>query len=265
MDDTIDDKIIDAYLLRIGASKPERADEEALRHLQERHVLSVPFETLAFQMGEPVPHSMDAVRKVVIDHRGGTCFEVNSAFAMLLRALGYQVDLLGGMIYRSGVMDQQMGHMALRVRTAQGSSWLVDVGQGRHSRWPLRLDSRVPQEDPHGRYLLAEAAEGDLDVSVDGDLLYRVEPRGRSEEYGAPIVWWYRTSPQSPFSKRPICILPTEKGKVTLLGDKLIQEEGGRRTARRLTTEGELRAAYRTWFGIELDRLPDLSGKASSA
>lgn len=268
----MEDKVIDAYLQRIGAKRPDRADAESLRHLQERHVLSVPFETLAFQLGEPIPQAMDAVRKVVDDHRGGTCFEVNSAFALLLRALGYEADIIGGMIYRGGVMDKQFGHMALRVRTpaapddpARDAGWLVDVGQGKHSRWPLRLDCRLPQEDPHGVYRITDAPEGDIDVSVDDDPLYRLESRSRSEEFGAQVVWWYRTSPLSPFAKRSICILPTETGKITLVGDRLIREEGGRRTVRRLCTERELRDALRTSFGIELDQLPQLSGKAVTA
>lgn len=39
---------VDAYLARIGADRPVRADIDALRDLQHRHLLAVPFENLSF-------------------------------------------------------------------------------------------------------------------------------------------------------------------------------------------------------------------------
>lgn len=261
MQQFMDKHLVDAYLERIGARRPRSTEADALRHLQERHVLSVPFETIAFYTGEPVPHSTAAVRKVVEQQRGGSCFELNSAFSLLLRALGYELDMLQGRIYRNGVLDGRPGHMALRVRTpnreASGSmSWLVDVGQGQNSRYPLRMDAREPQEDPHGTYLLNETPEKDIDVSLDGKKLYRLETRSRTEEYGEATVWWYRTSPKSPFAKHPICILPNEHGKRSMFGNTLINEENGRRTITKYTTDGDILASYKTNFGIALDRIP---------
>lgn len=256
MRESMDDRLVDAYLARIEATRPKRADAEALRYLQERHVLSVPFETIAFYTGEPVPYLTDAVRKVVEQRRGGSCFELNSAFGMLLRVLGYELDILQGMIYRGEVVDPRPGHMALRVRTPGDVSWLVDVGQGRHSRHPLRIDVHEPQEDPHGTYLLAETPEGDIDVFLDGSPLYRMETRTRSEEYGEATVWWYRTSPKSPFAQRPICVLPDLNGRCSLIGNTLVSETNGQRTVRKLGTDTELLIAYKEHFGIVLDQVP---------
>ncbi|MEO6083498.1 MAG: arylamine N-acetyltransferase [Umezawaea sp.] len=264
MPEVLEERLVDAYLAHIGAQRPQRADVAALRHLQERHVLSVPFETIAFYTREPVPHSTSAVRKIVDQRRGGSCFELNSAFALLLRALGYELDILQGRIYRNSVLDSRPGHMALRVRTpglpGPGEvSWLVDVGQGRNSRYPLRLDAHEPQEDPHGTYLLVNAPEGDVDVLLDGNPIYRMESRVISEEYGEATVWWYLTSPKSPFVKHPICILPDENGRRSLVGNTLISEVNGRRTVRKLTTDAELLMAYKANFGIELDQVPQPS------
>ena len=38
--------LMDAYLRRIGASRPTRADADALRELQLRHLQTVPFENV---------------------------------------------------------------------------------------------------------------------------------------------------------------------------------------------------------------------------
>ncbi|MFM0068915.1 arylamine N-acetyltransferase family protein [Paraburkholderia aspalathi] len=270
-----DERLLDKYLQRIGAERPKLADAEALRYLQERHVLSVPFENLAFHLGEPVPHSVEAIKKVVYGHRGGSCFELNSAFALLLRAFGFQVNFLLGRIYRGKILSKQLGHLALWVETggmpvsgdAPGAAveaeenrqaWLVDVGQGNNSRTPLRFDLRTPQADAHGEYLLSDASEGDIDVSRDGAPLYRLELRPRDLDFCAPLVWWYRTAPESPFATRLMCVLPTEKGRVSLAGDLLMREENDRQIKERLASDEDLRKAYKTWFGIVLDRLPPL-------
>ncbi|WP_162793973.1 arylamine N-acetyltransferase family protein [Streptomyces paludis] len=251
----MDEHVIDAYLDRIGATRPGRADADGLRRLHERHVLSVPFETIAFYTGEPIGHSMDAVRKVVDDHRGGSCFELNSAFGLLLRGLGYQVETIWGRIHRAAGPDRRTGHMALRVRTPS-AVWLVDVGHSNNSRRPLRLDLRTPQGDPHGTYLLTAAEEGDIDVSVDGRLLYRMETRARDEDYGEAVLWWYRTSPESPFTKRPVCVRPTESGRYSLKGTRFTSEENGSERVRDIETDAELIEIYKRYFGIGLNTLP---------
>jgi len=232
-------------------------------------VLSVPFDMIAYYTGEPVRHAMGAVAKVVDERRGGSCVELNSAFGMLLRALGYQVEIIWGNIYRRAVLDRRPGHMALRVRApiattrqddgAQAGAscpWLVDVAQGKHSRWPLRMDLRTPQADPHGTYLLAAAADGDIDVSVDGELLYRMEARARDEDYGEAVVWWLSTSPKSPFTRRPICIQPTENGKYSLIGNRFISEENGERVVKEIASDAELLEIYKRFFGLELAAPP---------
>jgi N-hydroxyarylamine O-acetyltransferase len=270
----LDERLLHDYLQRIGAIRPERADAEALRYLQERHVLSVPFENLAFHLGEPIPHSVEAIRKVVYGHRGGGCFELNSAFSLLLEALGFHVTFLLGRIYRGNVLSKPLGHLALSVETGGMSvlrnapdaaekrhAWLVDVGQGNNSRTPLRLDLRTPQAGAHGQYLLSDTPEGDIDVARDGAPLYRIELRPRDLDFCAPLVWWYRTAPESPFATRPMCVLPTEKGRVSLAGDLLLREENGRQIKERLVSDEELLEAYESWFGITLDRVPPLPGK----
>ena len=299
----MDGELVDAYLRRIGARKPERADAAGLRHLQERHVLSVPFENLSFHLDEPLPHSLEAARRIVHGRRGGCCFELNTAFASLLEALGFRATLLAGRIHRGEKLSSPIGHLALRVDVldeaapdgeapgwegpdreapgweardqdalghgaeggrAAGSSWLVDVAQGGHSRWPLRLDLRTGQDDPHGRYLLAETPEGDIDVLCDGSPLYRMEMRARDVEFFRPSSWWYQTAPDSPFAGRLICVQPRTDGKVTLTGRTLTKELDGRRTVEEITTDDGLKEAYRSWFGIRLDSLPKVAGNTAA-
>ncbi|MFJ9699476.1 arylamine N-acetyltransferase family protein [Streptomyces fradiae] len=281
---------VDAYLRRIGAERPDRPTEAALRELQLRHLEAVPFENLSVHLREDVVLDAAAlVGKVVDRGRGGFCYELNGAFAALLRALGYRVELLQARVYGDdGHPGIPYDHLALRVRAADGGgrAWLTDVGFGDHSHFPLDLDERGEQEDPAGVFRIVEApgpgpedgagegpedgagedsgaatgtaagADGDLDVVRDGRPRYRLERRPRALADFAVGAWWHRTSLESPFTRSPVCSLLTGRGRVTLSGRRLITTEDGSRTERVLSGDGELLAVYRDRFGIRLDRPP---------
>ncbi|MGF1430240.1 arylamine N-acetyltransferase family protein [Kitasatospora sp. LaBMicrA B282] len=252
----MDDTLVDEYLARIGARRPERADLEGLRHLQERHVLSVPFENLGYHLDEQILMDERVLDKIVRQHRGGGCYEVNPAFSFLLQALGYQVEILPGRVFRPGdVYGPAFCHLALRVEL-DGEAWLVDVGFGRNSRHPLRFDVREAQQDPDGTYQLFDAPGGGIDVHLNGKPLYRLDDRPARLDDFAPTLWWWRTSPDSPFLQDVFCSLRTEDGRITLKGNQLSSAAGKTRSSEELPDDAAVLAAYKTHFGFDLDRLP---------
>jgi N-hydroxyarylamine O-acetyltransferase len=252
---------LDAYLARIDATRPPRADAATLRELQLRHLLTVPFENLSIHLDEPIMLDPQAlVDKVVQRRRGGFCYELNGAFATLLAALGFRVTLLAARVFGTHGLGPPFDHLTLRVDVDRSGSWLVDVGFGRHSHYPLRLESRTDQADPGGTFRLADTADGDLDVIRDDQPQYRVEGRPRSLADFEPTCWWHQTSPRSHFTHGLVCSRLTQTGRVTLSDRTLVQTTGDRRQERTLTDDAEVLAAYQTWFGIILDRVPDRPG-----
>ncbi|MFE0035943.1 arylamine N-acetyltransferase [Streptomyces sp. NPDC059015] len=251
----------DAYLRRIGAERPYRADGEALRELQQRHLRSVPFENLSIHLGEDVVlEDKPLLDKVVGARRGGFCYELNGAFAALLRSLGFGVTLFQARVFTG---DGQLGipydHLALRVETVDGSGpWLADVGFGDHCHYPLLLDERGDQSDPAGTFRIAEAPDGDLDVLRDGEPQLRLEPRPRELEDFEAGAWYHRTSPASHFTQKLVCSRLTDDGRITLSGRKLVTTAHGQREERQLGDDAEILAAYREHFGLELDRVPEV-------
>ncbi|MGI5347456.1 arylamine N-acetyltransferase family protein [Streptomyces sp. CA-250714] len=252
----LDDTIVTAYLDRISAQRPARADLESLRNLQMRHLLSVPFENLGYHLGEEIHMDERVVDKVVKERRGGGCYEVNPALSFLLEALGYEVSLLPGRVWIKGELTAPLCHLALKVRTADGSTRLVDVGFGRNSLYPLALDTDEVQEDPHGRFQVVAADDGGIDVRLNDTPQYRVyDIPCRISDFG-PTLWWYRTARDSPFLQNLFCSMPTENGRITLKEDQLTRIVGTERESRQLSGEEEIREAYDKWFGIRLERLP---------
>ncbi|MFI6860696.1 arylamine N-acetyltransferase [Streptomyces sp. NPDC050421] len=265
---------IDAYLERIGATRPVRPDAAALRELQLRHLTTVPFENLSIHLGEDIVLEEEALLdKIVAHRRGGFCYENNGAFAVLLRELGFRVTLLQARVHGDeGRLGIPYDHMALRVETDDGTGpWLADAGFGDHAQHPLVLDDRTDQRDPRGTFRIEQApAEGggdygDLDVLRDGAPQFRLDPRPRALADFRGGAWYHRTSPDSGFTRSPVCSRFTTSGRITLKGHRLITTVGAERHETRLEGDDEVLAAYREHFGVRLDRLPSEEGVGVSA
>jgi N-hydroxyarylamine O-acetyltransferase len=259
----MDENAVEAYLQRIAARRPKVADAAALRALHQAHLLTVPFENLSIHLAEPISLDPgDLFAKIVTRRRGGFCYELNGAFALLLEALGMRVRRLPARVFGDGgELSPPFDHLALAVYPVDGSGpWLADVGFGSHSDYPLRLDSRRPQDDPAGRFEVTEAGLGDLDVLRDGEPQYRVESRERALTDFGPTCWWQATSPNSHFTQAPICSRRTAGGRVSISGRTLIQTSDGRRTEQPLGSGQAVLAAYREHFGLVLGRVPGPAG-----
>jgi N-hydroxyarylamine O-acetyltransferase len=254
----MDDGTVDAYLDRIGETRPRVLDATALGALHRAHLLAVPFENLSLHLSESVSlDEEELMDKIVKRRRGGFCYELNGAFALLLQGLGAEVRLVGARVHGGDGFGPPFDHLALIVRPADGSGpWLADVGFGSHSVYPLIFEGAGKQVDPAGQFLLTENDDGDVDVFKDGQPQYRIEPRGRSLSDFMPTCWWQQTSPDSHFTRSVICSRLTESGRVSLSGRTLILTSGGSRTEEELPTDDAVLAAYREHFGVVLDRVP---------
>jgi N-hydroxyarylamine O-acetyltransferase len=252
-----------AYLRRIGVTPPATADAAAVRLLHRAHQVAIPFENLSIHLDEPISlEESDLVSKIVQRRRGGFCYELNGMFALLLEALGARVTRVAARVYGDSGLSPPFDHLALVVRPADGSGpWLADVGFGSHSDYPLRLDGRGEQDDPAGRFSIADAPDGDADVLKDGRPQYRIEMRERSLADFVPTCWWQQTSPLSHFTASTVCSRLTQDGRVTISGRTLIRTSGGTRTEQELADDDALLAAYRDDFGIALSRVPGRAGQ----
>jgi arylamine N-acetyltransferase len=250
------------YLDRIGAGRPDSASAAALRALHRAHLLAVPFENLSIPLGEPISlEHRDLIDKIVTRRRGGFCYELNGAFALLLGALGFDVRLLAARVFGKGRFGPPFDHLALLVHTADGDGpWLADVGFGSHSLYPLRFTDRAQQDDPSGSFRLADAGDGDIDVGKDGQPQYRIERRERSLADFGPMCWWQQTSPDSHFTRSTVCSRVTADGRISLSGRTLITTTNGNRAERELPTDAAVLAAYRDHFGVILDWVPAAAG-----
>lgn len=88
-----------AYLARIGYEGALTPAIETLRGLHRAHVMTVPFENLDIHLGRPISlNPADLFRKIVVDRRGGYCFELNGLFTLLLEDVGFAVTRLAARV-----------------------------------------------------------------------------------------------------------------------------------------------------------------------
>ena len=90
----------------------------------------------------------------------------------------------------------------------------------------------------------------------DGKPQYRLELRPRALIDCEATCWWHQTSPASHFTQSTVCSLLTEDGRVTLSDGVLIRTVDGERFQQRLTKASAVLEAYRSYFGVVLDRVP---------
>ncbi|MEO8382185.1 MAG: arylamine N-acetyltransferase [Acidobacteriota bacterium] len=224
----------ESYLSRIGYDGSREPSLETLRALQERHLLTVPFENLDIHWKRPiVVDGKRFLEKVVRQRRGGFCYELNGAFALLLRSLGFSVTMLSARVHSAaGGFGPPFDHMALLIRFGEQSRWLTDVGFGESHLQPLNLDARLEQHDPAGVFRIVPGEEFQMQSRHDGEWVpqfaFTLAPHELSEY--APMCDVQQFSPESHFTKGRVCTIATESGRVTLAETRLIITRDGERT-----------------------------------
>jgi hypothetical protein len=99
----MDHETVVTYLNRVGVPAPAVGDAAGLRALHRAHQQTVPFENLSIHLAEPISlDERDLIDKIVHRRRGGFCYELNGAFALLLEALGARVSRVAARVSISG-------------------------------------------------------------------------------------------------------------------------------------------------------------------
>lgn len=248
---------IKQYFERIGLQIPEKIvpGSAFLRELQFAHCTTVPYENLDILRGVPLSLDIDGLfKKVVLEGRGGFCFELNGLFAWLLRELGYKVTEYAARYLRGESELPMRRHRVLKAEASDGV-WLCDVGIGEVCpRYPVRMEEgteqpqfdecyRLERDDYLGWVLM------DLHHGTWRRFYSFTEEPQLNVDYIAP-TFYCEKHPDSPFNKQEMFSLKTPGGRITLDGHLFKEFSGGQVTARELT-EAELPGAYAK-FGLKM-------------
>ncbi|MFB7175640.1 arylamine N-acetyltransferase [Streptomyces sp. NPDC056254] len=136
---------LDGYLRRLGVADlgPDVSvpGVDALFALQRAHLERIAYENIDIQLGRPPGIDPELSVRRFAAGRGGYCFHLNGAFALLLESLGYDVTRHVGAVSSDAASREVRGdHLVLTVRVGGGEYW-VDAGlgdMGPHDPLPLR-------------------------------------------------------------------------------------------------------------------------------
>ena len=249
---------IAAYLDRLGLRSVDvSSDLDGLVLLQRTHLANVAFENLDIVLGNGVAHDRDVALTKILAGRGGWCFELNGAFALLLEALGFDVVLLGAAVLTGGPTTV-LEHLALEVSGGAGriEPHFVDVGFGDSAVRPLALNRRGPQDGGNAAFEFLPSPQGTtLAEHVDGVPEARLRFKRVAHDFDdfAPVAASLQTNPTKNWSRKPFATRLVDvvgHDRVTLTADRL-KIVHDTTTSERDVARDEWDAVLDDWFGIE--------------
>lgn len=249
-----------AYLERIHLTRHVEPDVNTLHELQVAHLQSIPFENLdiglkrVIQINEP-----DIWNKLIVNKRGGFCYELNGLFAWLLKQIGFEVTYLNARVFnREGNLGIDFDHLALLVGIPhQSKSWLVDVGFGDSFNEPLSFEERGEQVQGLRAYKLEPTSNGWIAWQKNYDGIWKrlyffdLQPHKFPEEYEA-ACHYHQTSPKSSFTRGSTISKATPDGRISLEAGRLIVTTNGQRSESPLQDEDEFHQLLKVHFDITL-------------
>jgi N-hydroxyarylamine O-acetyltransferase len=168
-----DEANLEAYLKRINYSGSIAPSLETLTLIQQLHPAAIPFENLDVMMELPVRLQLsDLEQKLIVEKRGGYCFEQNLLLRAVLETMDFAVTGLAARVVWNHAPEQSapINHMALLVDVG-GVPYLADAGfGGQVMTAPLKLKAGLEQETPNERYRLT-GGEPDwlLETEIGGE------------------------------------------------------------------------------------------------
>lgn len=155
-----DNQFLDAYFDRIGYKGSSNPSLDLLNKITFAHVQNIPFENLDILLGKSIDISLDSIfEKLIIQRRGGYCFEQNGLLLYVLKKLEFEVSPISARVRLDKSRDYTppRTHVFLRVEL-NGLSWLTDVGVGGVSLTSaIQLIPNIEQKTNHEtRRILSE-------------------------------------------------------------------------------------------------------------
>ena len=249
--------MMDKYLKRIGFRGTAKKDLPSLNALVQAQLTHVPFENLDIWSRGACPglDLADLYEKIVVQNRGGYCFELNTLFRHLLEYLGFEAYQAVSSLVNEDGTAHPAAHNVI-VCTLDGQDYLIDVGFG----GPVPFGAMPLQEGAwenfklrmqNGMWYLDRWEEGGYRPSIR----FRAVPA--SPEELIPLNFYISQKPDSHFRHRLNVSKKQPDGSIhRLLGDRLhvCTADGVVDTQ---VTHGEIPEILLEHFGIPFFDIPE--------
>lgn len=247
---------IEQYLRRINFYDTPTVTEESLHTLHEHHILHVPFEDLNIHYNKPIEIDIATLfDKIVLQRRGGFCYELNSLFSTLLQQIGFTTTIIAARVFnQEGQLGPPFDHLCILI-SLENKRWLADVGFGDLFIKPIVIQANTIQFDARN-YFKLEALDKEqwlLLMSADGTnfekkYIFSLEEQALDNFISECYIKQH--DPNSHFVKNKICTKATVDGRITIFNDKFIITKNKEKTELFIENENHLLQILKSSFGI---------------
>ena len=231
-----------------------RPNVENLKLLQKRHLLSVPFENLDIHWNRQIVLAVERFfEKIVVEKRGGFCYELNGLFNELLKHLGFNTRLVSARVFNGKAHGPEFDHAAIIVTLPEGE-YLADVGFGEFTAEPLKFALDEVQIDRDEEFVIRKFDDEYLEVAKLENGQWRCEYLFKDIERDlsefTEMCDFQQYSPDSHFTKGKLCSIMTGDGRKTLTGKNFVVTRNGQRHETPIYNETQFDEMLMREFGI---------------
>lgn len=254
----INEEQVKKYLERIGLDHTPALTEAGLDELIWANLTHIPFENVQSALKHEVPslEESDIYTKIVENHNGGYCFELNKLFLSLLKTVGFHAWTVAVRIVWQKPAFPPALHRASIIKI-DDRLFLADVGYGgpgpkgvielkdgivqiRGSRFRVS----IPEE---GKWLIEREYQDDFSPM----LLF--EEREADETDYILMNFYCARCDKVIFSHTLVCSILTEDGSISLTDHKLTIKKGPDVIDTILDSDESLNYAIKTYFQLTHD------------
>ena len=172
------DEMVQNYLQTLDL-QDRKLDFEFLCDVVTRHVATFAFSSVVCQLGEDIPLDFESLyQRIVMERRGGYCFEQNGLLYGVLEHLGFSPKVFLARVIHNKDTHPGLTHRITMVEY-KGQQYVLDVGFGfLGPQYPVPMPTAAYGDD-EGNPRITEKSPGEFHMQIlkDGDFysLYRFE------------------------------------------------------------------------------------------
>ncbi|MDM1553479.1 MULTISPECIES: arylamine N-acetyltransferase [Chryseobacterium] len=263
----MDDLQLEKYLKRIHYSGDLGANMEVLKRIHQLHPQYIPFENIDSYTGAvPSLDFENIFQKLVLESRGGYCYEQNLLLSEVLKCIGFKVELeLGRVVWHRDENSSAAKTHLLLIVELNNHKYLVDCGFGTATlTGPLILNDEEPQDTPNEKFKISQK-NGTYTLWTWREKwlpVYRFELE-TVEPLDLEICNWYlSTHPESNFRKNLIFSKVDENARYTLSDHTLnIRKKRGGKESISIENDLQLFKMLKEVFGLKENAIEILKQK----
>ncbi len=248
------------YFERIKYEGSTEVNYDTLYNIHVNHALHIPFENLDAYYHKPIFLDREAIfKKLVLDRRGGYCFEMNGLLSAALKELGFKVTDLLARATMDGINFLAKLHHCLMVEL-EGKRWLVDVGFGTDGMTaPVLLQENFEQQQfAHSFRILQDIKLGYILQKKFNEEYKSLYAFTLEECYPMDYVvanYFTSTFPESFFVQVKFCTRPTKEGRITLTNDHLKITEFDRVIEKKVEDDKNFNELMKQYFNLDIKNI----------